>query len=144
MLPSLGFYRFRQLSLGVLSEGLQAITPRKCTKRRIFRPPHDREGTCLPVLDQHLTYGQVLSVAAGVFCLHSLDCEAGEGFAHTRRVIQAQDKPALYSGQLRGQFAEVLPAEDARSIVVLAVPVRRIDVEKSARAIVAADDIAVW
>lgn len=86
------------------------------------------------VPDQHFPALQVFPVGTGVVDLRLFKAEAPEGLPDAGRVVQGEDELPLHARQQLRQPAEVLPAEEALAVVVLAVPVRRIDVEEGGEA----------
>lgn len=76
-----------------------------------------------------------------VASLDIFDGRPREGGADLRRVVNRHQDLALGSIEGRGQAREILAAEQARAIVVLAAPVGRIDVEQRPRPGVSRDEV---
>ena len=86
---------------------------------------------------QHLAYGNILPIAAGVLGIDGLYIIGRENLPHAWGIVQTQDEPAFDACKLRGQRREVFFAEDPFAIIVLAVPIRRVDVEQCPRRVIA-------
>jgi hypothetical protein len=86
---------------------------------------------------------QILAVRAGVVDLRLLELER-LGLPDARRIVQGQDEFALHARQQLRQLPEVLTGKEALAIVILVIPVRRINVKEGGRLIVAPNDLIVW
>ena len=128
-----------QYSVGILN------APYENSKLHFCLPNHRVCSPYVPleVPDQHFPTLQIFPVGAGVGNLGLFKPEALEGLPDAGRVVQGKDELPLHARQQLRQLAEVLPAEEALAVVVLIVPVRRIDVEEGGGLVVTPDDFRI-
>ena len=100
-------------------------------------------GESVEVADEQFRGDEVLAVAAGIRHIGGFKAERREHLAHLRLVVQREDKPALYASQKLGQNGKVLQAKQPFPVVILSVPIGRIDIKERRRLVVPFDDLII-